>query len=122
MVINHPPLVSIITPAFNAERFLQATIDSVRAQTFIDYEHIIVNDGSRDSTAEIIANAASDSRIRALRHDENAGVSAARNAGLDHARGSLICFLDADDRWTSSKLALQVAFMLKTGVAISLLI
>ncbi len=114
-----PPTVSIITPAYNAERFLQATIDSVSEQTFGDFEHIIVDDCSQDRTASIIAEASADRRVRGHRIEQNSGVAAARNAGLELARGALICFLDADDRWLPGKLEQQVRFMNETGVDIS---
>jgi teichuronic acid biosynthesis glycosyltransferase TuaG len=116
IVSDRSPVVSIITPAYNAERFLRETIASVSSQTFDDFEHIIVDDCSRDGTAGIIAGATVDPRIRAHRTERNSGVAAARNAGLELARGSLICFLDADDRWRPQKLERQVAFMGQTGV------
>jgi teichuronic acid biosynthesis glycosyltransferase TuaG len=109
------PLVSIITPAYNAERFLPDTIASVSSQTFADFEHIIVDDCSIDSTAQIIADACVDPRVRAHRMERNGGVAAARNTGIELARGLLVCFLDSDDRWLPEKLEQQVAFMRQTG-------
>lgn len=90
-------MTSIIIPAHNAEKYLQAAIDSVISQSDSDWELILVDDGSTDSTPGICDMAAStDRRIRAL-HTANRGVSAARNAGLDAAGGDYIAFLDADD-------------------------
>jgi teichuronic acid biosynthesis glycosyltransferase TuaG len=113
------PKVTIITPAYNAEHFLRETVGSVAAQTFVDFEHIIVDDCSTDATARIIAQACADPRVRGVRTERNGGVAAARNLGLESARGSLICFLDADDRWTPDKLERQVSFMCATGVGCS---
>jgi len=92
------PLVSIITPAYNAENYLRETVDGVLSQTFTDWEMIIVNDGSTDGTAAVMESLQDDSRIR-LVHQENGGVSSARNHGLRHATGKYIAFLDADDVW-----------------------
>ncbi len=113
------PAVSIITPAYNAERYLQATIDSVARQTYEDFEHLIIDDCSNDGTALIISSASTDPRVRVHRNAKNLGVAATRNAGLELARGALICFLDADDCWMPTKLEQQVTFMLDTGVDIS---
>lgn len=90
-------MVSIIIPIYNAEKYLQATIDSVFMQTFLDWELILVDDGSTDASPQICELAGNQSdRVRVL-HNRNAGVSAARNCGLDMAQGSNIMFLDADD-------------------------
>jgi len=89
--------VSVILPAYNAERHIGACLAALRAQTLADIEIICVNDGSTDGTGALMAaQAALDPRIRAL-HQANAGVSAARNAGLDLAQGEYIAFADADD-------------------------
>lgn len=90
-------LKSVVVPAFDAEATLESTIGSVLAQTDPGFELIIVDDGSTDRTAEIAAEAvAADSRVH-LVQQENAGVSAARNAGIEASTGSLISFLDSDD-------------------------
>lgn len=90
-------MTSIIIPAYNAEKYLQAAIESVISQSDSDWELILVDDGSTDSTPEICDKAASaDPRIRAI-HTSNRGVSAARNKGIDESRGDFIAFLDADD-------------------------
>lgn len=91
------PEVTVIVPVYDAERFLEECLESVAVQTFADIEVIMVNDGSHDSSAEICARfAAADPRFRLL-DLPNRGVSAARNAGIDHARGRFISFIDADD-------------------------
>lgn len=90
-------LLSIIIPAFNAEDTIEATLDSLLAQTLSDFEVIIVDDGSTDNTPRIVDNyALIDHRIKAI-HTVNGGQSCARNTGLDAASGNLIAFLDADD-------------------------
>jgi len=89
--------VSVVVPAYNAERHMAACLASLQAQSLADIEILCVNDGSTDATGALIdARAARDPRVRAL-HQANAGVSAARNAGLDAARGDFVAFVDADD-------------------------
>lgn len=91
------PLVSVIIPIYNVERYLKECIDSVLSQTFSDYEMILVDDGSPDACSVICDEYASkDSRIRVI-HKENGGLSSARNAGLDIATGKYVFFLDSDD-------------------------
>jgi glycosyltransferase involved in cell wall biosynthesis len=100
------PRVSVVIPAYNAERFVAAAIESVLAQTFKDLEVIVVDDGSRDGTGAIAARFGEP--VRYLRQD-NAGVAAARNRGIRESRGGLTAFLDADDTWRSDKLEKQLA-------------
>ena len=91
------PLLSIIVPVYDVENYLQKCIDSILAQTFTDFELILVEDGSPDDCPALCdAAAAKDARIRVL-HQKNGGLSAARNAGLDVARGEWIGFVDSDD-------------------------
>ncbi len=91
------PLLSIIVPVYDVENYLQKCIDSILAQTFTDFELILVEDGSPDGCPALCdAAAAKDARIRVL-HQKNGGLSAARNAGLDAARGAWIGFVDSDD-------------------------
>jgi glycosyltransferase involved in cell wall biosynthesis len=91
-------LVSVIIPAYNAEKFIKETIDSVKKQTYTSWEIIVVNDGSKDSTVEIVTKELS-GRIQLI-NQENAGVSAARNKGILSARGEYLVFFDADDLMT----------------------
>src|SRR5258705_3055544 len=102
------PLVSIVVPAFNVDWCVRRAIDSVLAQSFPEWELIVVNDGSTDDTRSVLA-----SYGQALRviDQENRGMSAARNAGIRAARGSLVAFLDADDYWLPDKLSRQVDLM-----------
>ena len=97
--------ISVIVPVFNGELTIQETINSILNQTFENIEVIISNDGSTDSTLEIVSNI-SDSRIKILSYP-NAGVSASRNRGISQAKGEYISFMDADDLWTPDKLELQ---------------
>lgn len=90
-------LISIIIPAYNAEAVLQRCLRSVQQQTYKNFEAIVVNDGSKDGTAEIVDRlASSDPRFKAI-HQHNQGVSAARNKALDKASGDFVTFIDADD-------------------------
>jgi glycosyltransferase involved in cell wall biosynthesis len=100
------PEVSIVIPAYNAAETLPETLASLMAQTFTDFEAIVIDDGSRDDTAAL-ARACGDPRLRVL-SVANGGVAAARNRGIDAAGTDLIAFLDADDLWQPDKLALQI--------------
>src|SRR5206468_4406731 len=99
-------LVSIVIPCFNRADIVGDTIDSVLAQTYVNFEAIIVDDGSTDNTREIISGY-DDRRLRYV-YKLNGGLSSARNSGLELARGEFIAFLDSDDVWQSWKLEAQV--------------
>jgi teichuronic acid biosynthesis glycosyltransferase TuaG len=102
------PLVSVIMPAFNVERYIAESIQSVIAQTYRVWELIIIDDGSTDATADVVQGfASSDSRIR-LVSQQNQKLARARNAGMRQSEGELIAFLDSDDLWIKEKLELQV--------------
>lgn len=103
------PKVSVVIPTYNRGYIVREAIESVLAQTFGDFEVIVVDDGSADDTAEKIA-AIRDSRVRYIRQS-NAGVSAARNRGVAEARGEIISFLDSDDLWKPEKLTHEVRFL-----------
>jgi len=109
------PRVTVITIFLNAEKFLVETIESVLTQTFDDWEYLLVDDGSTDSSSEIAQKYTANhpEKFRYLEHPGhiNRGMSAARNLGLRHARGDCVAFIDADDVWLVSKLADQVAFL-----------
>ena len=104
------PRVSVIIPAYNHERFINDTLQSVFSQTFTDYEVIVVNDGSPDKTREILGPLRQTGRIRYFEQD-NHGQAAARNRGLSEARGEFVAFLDDDDLWPCDKLQWQVDFL-----------
>ncbi|PWV53543.1 glycosyltransferase family 2 protein [Chitinophaga sp. S165] len=106
-------LVSIITPVYNAGRFVHETIESVMAQTYPHWEMILVDDGSKDNSAEIIRSyVQKDSRIQ-LFSQPNGGSAAARNNGIRRAAGQYIALLDADDLWNNNFLESQLALMKK---------
>jgi len=100
------PRVSVVIPAYNAEAFIAEAIESVLEQTFRDFELIVVNDGSTDSTGEIIERYSE--RVRCI-HQQNRGPSEARNRGIRETDSEFVAFLDADDTWRADKLQKQVA-------------
>ena len=92
------PEISVVVPAYQAEKYLEICVESILAQTFKDFEVILVNDGSTDGTAEICRRLeARDTRVRFMQHTRNKSQSAARNTGILAARGKYIAFVDADD-------------------------
>lgn len=112
-------MVTVIMPAYNAERYIEEAVRSVMAQTFPYWELIIIDDGSRDATVEIAERmAGEDSRITLLRNEVNMGVAKTRNRGLDLAEGSYVALLDSDDIWYPEKLERQVALAQKTNAGI----
>jgi teichuronic acid biosynthesis glycosyltransferase TuaG len=112
-----PPSVSVVMPAYNAQHYIAATIESVLTQTFSDFELLVVDDCSKDSTAEIVAGYASrDERVRLIRLPKNCGAPAGpRNFGVRAAAGKWIAFLDADDIWHPRKLATQLQVLTDTA-------
>ena len=104
------PRVSVIIPTHNRAVFLKAAIASVLAQTFEDYELLVVDDGSKDATGEVVKSI-QDQRLRYFHHAEAKGGSAARNTGIRNSRGEYLAFLDDDDEWYPQKLHLQVELM-----------
>jgi glycosyltransferase involved in cell wall biosynthesis len=103
------PIVSIVIPTFNRAGMIHRAIESVKLQTFNDWELIVVDDASTDITEEIIRTyVRDDKRIRYIKHEKNQGGSAARNSGIEKSKGSYIALLDDDDRWYPEKLRLQV--------------
>ncbi|WP_420571286.1 glycosyltransferase family 2 protein [Kordia sp.] len=113
-------LVSVITPTYNAQSFIAETIDSVRAQSYTNWEMIIVDDASSDKTVEILNQyAAIDDRIKVHLLQTNSGAAIARNSAIKKASGSYIAFLDADDLWKPEKLTKQLAFMQEKNIAVS---
>ena len=114
-------MVSIIVPVYNAARYIEKTIEMVNAQTYKDWELILVDDASRDGSAEVIEEVikAQGKRIRLIKKSRNEGAAAARNTGIDAAAGQYIAFLDADDIWKEDKLEKQVRFMEEKEAAFS---
>lgn len=109
------PLVSVIMPNYNGARFLSGSIESVRVQTLKDWELLVIDDGSSDNSKDIVGEfAAKDPRVRNLTTTFKKvarGPGAARNTGIDQARGRYIAFLDSDDKWLPTKLEEQIRFM-----------
>ena len=104
------PKVSVIMPAYNAEKYIKEAIDSILNQTFGDFEFIILNDCSKDATEEIILSY-QDDRIVYVKNEENMGVAATLNRGLELAKGEYIARMDSDDISLPERFALQVAYM-----------
>lgn len=114
------PKISVVVPAYNAESTILATIESIQKQTFSDLEIIVINDGSKDRTVELL-NTVKDSRLKVFSY-ENGGLPVARNRGISRATGEYISFIDSDDLWTPDKLEAQLAALQKrpeAGVAYS---
>jgi len=107
-------LVSIIVPAYNAEKYIADAIGSVLRQTYPYFELIIVDDASTDRTAEVVQSF-SDQRIKLIRHASNKGPGAARNTAIEAASGKWIAFLDADDQWKANRLERLVEISLEAG-------
>lgn len=105
--MSSSPLVSVVIPAYNHRDYILATLDSVFAQDFTDYEIVVVNDGSPDDTAAVLRPLITSGRIRYY-EQPNAGQGAARNRGIAEARGRFLALLDDDDLWTPDKLSWQV--------------
>lgn len=109
------PKVSVIIPTYNRAEYLNKAIASVLAQTFEDFELLIVDDCSSDNTSRVVENI-TDTRIRYIRNNSNRGIAAVRNIGIKNTRGEYIAFLDDDDEWLPTKLEIQVR-MLEPGSA-----
>lgn len=113
-------LVSIIIPCHNCAKFIAQAIESVIIQNDVEWELLIVDDGSNDSSKTIIQNfIKKDSRIQYLALNKKSGVAKARNTGIKNAKGRYIAFLDSDDYYLPNKLAKQIAFMQKKSLALS---
>lgn len=113
-------LVSIITPTYNCAKFIARTIDSVQAQTYQNWEMIIVDDCSQDNTKEIVEGyMKNDPRIQYHLLDANSGAAVARTTAMRLAKGSYMAFLDSDDIWMPDKLERQIRWMNNNGYAFS---
>lgn len=124
MTIGSAPRVSVLMPAYNAARTIRRACASLIAQTFEDWECVVVDDGSHDETAELVEQI-HDTRFRVIRLQENVGRGAARQIALENSRGKFVAFLDADDWWYPAKLKRQLHVMevvgsdiVSTGMAI----
>ncbi len=108
--MNDSPQVSVLIPVYNRAAYVGEAIESVLAQTFADFEVLVIDDGSTDRSREV-ARTYRDPRIRLLCHERNEGLPRTRNAGIDAARGTYAAFLDSDDIALPTRLAKQVAFL-----------
>jgi len=110
--MNTTPLVSVIVPVYNAAACLDMALASAQAQTYPNLEILVVDDGSTDDSRHIIAHwANTEPRVRPFQHAVNAGLPTTRNTALEHARGELVAFLDADDVWLPDKTARQIELL-----------
>lgn len=113
------PLVSVVMPAYNAQRYIQETIRSLQEQTEKNWELLVVDDCSQDGTSQLLAQLAhEDSRIHPIYNEKNRGAAASRNLALERCAGKYIAFLDADDVWRPTKLARQLEKAFQTGADI----
>lgn len=114
------PLISIIVPVFNTEKYVGMTIESVQYQTHKNWELILVDDCSEDKSLEVCRiYAKTDSRIKVISLPINSGALVARNVGLKNAKGRFLCFLDSDDTYEPEKLEIQLKFMMESDVPVS---
>ena len=112
---KHEPLISVVMPAYNVEKFIARSIESVLHQTYTNWELIVVDDGSTDATKDVILSfCAKDNRI-SYSYQENGKQGKARNTGIARAKGALIAFLDADDVWFPFMLEQQYDLLMKSG-------
>jgi len=113
-------LVSIICPLYNSEKYIEETILSVLAQTYKNWEMIIVDDCSIDGGATVVEKYSNkDNRVKLVKLEQNSGPATARNTGLNRAKGRFIAFVDSDDVWDKNKLEIQMDFMLKKKISFS---
>ncbi|MCT4619062.1 MAG: glycosyltransferase family 2 protein [Marinisporobacter sp.] len=117
---NSSVLVSIITPVYNSERFIKETIQSVQKQTYANWEIILVDDCSTDSSERIIRYMIEkDPKIKYIKLENNSGAAVARNTAIKNSKGRFIAFLDSDDLWECDKLEKQIKFMLNKDIGFS---
>lgn len=109
--MENKPLVSIIMPAYNSENTIRKSINSVLKQLYINWELIIINDYSTDSTLNIINEYLDDNRVVLINNDTNCGIALSRNRGILMSKGKYIAFLDSDDIWNDDKLSIQIEYM-----------
>lgn len=117
-MINY--LVSIIMPSYNSEKYVLDSINSVKNQTYQNWELLIIDDCSKDNSVAIIREAMKqDERIKLFENQKNEGAALTRNKGIMESKGRFICFLDSDDLWNKDKLINQIEFMKKRKCSFS---
>ena len=113
------PKITVIMPAYNAAQYIEAAVRSVMGQTVSDWILLVIDDGSRDNTCEIVEKlAAEDERVHLLRNEQNMGVANTRNRGLALCRGEFAAFLDSDDIWLPEKLQKQLDLLENSGASL----
>ena len=118
--MDNQPLVSVIMPCYNMERFVSETIDSVRGQTYSHWELCIVDDASTDGTVDIVKrHCIQDDRIHLIAKPKHSGIADTRNQAISMAQGRFLAFLDSDDLWHSEKLETQLKFMTERNIGFS---
>ena len=114
--MNQQNLVSIIMPAYNAEKFICEGIESVLSQTYKNWELLVVNDCSQDNTATVVNEyCVFDDRVKLFNNEKNSGPAITRNNAINRAKGRFLAFLDSDDVWLPEKLEIQISMMLEKG-------
>jgi teichuronic acid biosynthesis glycosyltransferase TuaG len=117
MKLSQMDLVSIITPAYNAANYIEETLDSVLAQSYKNWELLVVDDYSTDQTADIVNSyCEKDQRVKLHRLPKNMGCAFARNYATKNSKGKYIAFLDSDDLWLPDKLSIQLEYMIQNDV------
>jgi len=112
-------MVSVIMPAYNAAQYIEAAIRSVKEQTVTDWELLVVDDRSKDTTAELVSRLSKeDPRICLIRNEKNLGAAGSRNKAMDVAKGKYVAFLDSDDLWYPEKLERQICLLKKTNAGL----
>lgn len=109
--VDTAPTISIVMPVLNGERYIAEALESIRSQTYRDYELLVVDDGSTDRTREIVMTFAGRMNVRIIRHETNLGITPSVNDGLRHASGKFVAFLDHDDAWLPEFLETQLAYL-----------
>lgn len=118
--MENQPLVSVITPCYNMEKFVAETVNSVRNQTYSHWEMLIVSDASTDRTADVLRSLAEqDERVKITINSSHSGIADARNQAIQMAKGHYLAFLDADDLWHPDKLERQLQFMQEKQIGFS---
>lgn len=118
--MNNDTLVSIIIPSYNASKYIKETIESVLNQTYQNWEMIIIDDDSNDTSRDIIEQyIEKDKRIKPLYNEKNIGAAQSRNKGIELSKGEYIAFLDSDDLWLPNKLKQQIQLMQEENILLS---
>lgn len=113
-------MISIVTPVYDAEAFIRQTMEMVQAQSYKDWELLLIDDGSKDGSCRVIEEYLKekpDDRIRLIKKEKNEGAALSRNRGIKEAKGRYLAFLDADDIWLPNKLEAQMEFMKREDAA-----